>query len=239
MKQKSSALCAKEMFLSLYDAGEFEAGKKIPSEMQMAQCLGVSRMTWRKAVDLLQRDGILVSKHGSGTYLVENPPRIINDLAQLQSISVMIANAGIQERTSDITCTLRPISKEIAQFFETEQDEPFFVIERVRHADLGAICASVSYLPQKYASTLDVNNPPHSLFSYLEQEQGIQIGHALTDLFIPPSGEHLRTLLHLPQGCDAFGFRQSHFDTRGNPILYSIDCLRSDLFRFTIMRTRP
>lgn len=125
MKQKSSALCVKETFLSLYDAGEFEPGNKIPSETQMVQRLGVSRVTWRKAVDLLQRDGILVSKHGSGTYLVETPPRIINDLAQLQSISAIITNAGIQERKSNITCTLRPVSKQISQFFEADANELF------------------------------------------------------------------------------------------------------------------
>ncbi len=48
MKQKSSALRAKEAFLSLYQAGEFAPGSKIPSEVHMAERLGVSRETWRK-----------------------------------------------------------------------------------------------------------------------------------------------------------------------------------------------
>ena len=62
-------LCAKEAFLALYHAGEFLPGHKLPSELQMAQRLGVSRETWRKALGLLRSDGLIVSRHGSGTSL--------------------------------------------------------------------------------------------------------------------------------------------------------------------------
>ena len=50
MRGKSSALRAKEEFLALYHDGAFEAGTKIPSESSMAEMLGVSRETWRKAL---------------------------------------------------------------------------------------------------------------------------------------------------------------------------------------------
>ena len=54
MRGKSSALRAKEEFLALYHDGAFEAGTKIPSESSMAEMLGVSRETWRKALGLLR-----------------------------------------------------------------------------------------------------------------------------------------------------------------------------------------
>ena len=49
MRTKSSALRAKEEFLALYHDGKFEPGTRIPSESSMAEMLGVSRETWRKA----------------------------------------------------------------------------------------------------------------------------------------------------------------------------------------------
>lgn len=60
MRGKSSALRAKEKFLALYHDGAFEAGTKIPSESSMAEMLGVSRETWRKALGLLRGEGVLV-----------------------------------------------------------------------------------------------------------------------------------------------------------------------------------
>lgn len=238
MKQKSSALRAKEAFLSLYQAGEFAPGSKIPSEVHMAERLGVSRETWRKTLDLLRSDGLLVSKHGSGTYLLEKPRRIANDLAQLQSMSKMIAAAGIQEKESEMVCRIDTAPPEVSRFFETPEEEKFFILQRIRHADFGIISASLGYLPQKYTKGLAEHLPP-SLFAYLEETQGLRISRALTELFIPDKADPLRVLLQLPEGCDAFGFRQYHYDSRGNPLLYSLDYLRSDLFHFTILRNRP
>ena len=60
MRGKSSALRAKEEFLALYHDGAFEAGTKIPSESSMAEMLGVSRETWRKALGLLRGEGRLL-----------------------------------------------------------------------------------------------------------------------------------------------------------------------------------
>lgn len=238
MEQKSSALRAKEMFLSLYQAGEFTPGSRIPSEVQMAERLGVSRETWRKALGLLRSDGLLVSKHGSGTYLLERPRRIANDLAQLQSMTKMIAAAGIEEKASEVVCSIGRVPADVTRFFEAPPTEEFFTLRRIRRADCGVISASLSYLPRKYTEELEQHMPP-SIFSYLEEKHGIRISRALTELFIPAADDLMCDFLQLPEGCSAFGFRQYHYDSRGNPLLYSLDYLRSDLFHFTIMRTRP
>lgn len=238
MQQKSSALRAKEAFLALYQAGEFAPGSKLPSEVRMAERLGVSRETWRKALSLLRSDGLLESKHGSGTYLLERPRRIANDLSQLQSMTKMIAAAGIREKDSQVESAVGHAPADVSAFFEAPAEEEFFILQRVRHADCGIISASRSYLPLRYAQHLDGHIPP-SIFSYLEQTYDIRISRARTELFIPPQDDSLRALLQLPTGCEAFGFRQYHYDSRGNPLLYSLDYLRSDLFHFTIMRTRP
>lgn len=239
MKSKSSALCAKEAFLALYQAGEFLPGHKLPSELQMAQRLGVSRETWRKALGLLRSDGLIVSRHGSGTYLLERPRRIFNDLSQLQSMSAMIANAGIEEQKSDISCSIVCAPADVCEFFNAPADQPFFTLQRVRHADVGIISASLGYLPCQYTDLIDPSHPPRSLFAYLEEVRGISISRAFTELFIPSEDDPLRALLQLPAHYEAFGFRQFHYDSRGNPLLYSLDYLRADLFHFTIMRTRP
>ena len=106
MREKSSALRAKEAFMALYHDGKFKPGTKIPSESNMAELLGVSRETWRKALALLRGDGVLYSKHGSGTYLLEQSHRITNDLSQLKSMSRMIEEAGLVEKGSCMTCTV-------------------------------------------------------------------------------------------------------------------------------------
>ncbi len=48
--------------------GKFVAGTAIPSENELAQQFGVSRMTARKSVDLLVAEGYLLRQKGRGTF---------------------------------------------------------------------------------------------------------------------------------------------------------------------------
>ncbi|WP_345575137.1 FadR/GntR family transcriptional regulator [Nonomuraea rosea] len=54
-------------------AGRWASGERLPSEVRLAEELGVGRSTVREAVRLLQRDGWLVVRHGSGTFVADEP----------------------------------------------------------------------------------------------------------------------------------------------------------------------
>ena len=238
MRTKSSALRAKEEFLALYHDGKFEPGTKIPSESSMAEMLGVSRETWRKALNLLRGDGILYSKHGSGTYLMERSHCIANDLSQLKSLSKMIAEAGLVEEGSSMTYTVGAAPDAVSRFYEQPEETEFLILQHIRRTVEDVIVVSLVYLPCKYADKI-TQELPQSLFQFLEETAGIYISHATTELFIPSPDDPMYALLQLKEGQSAFGFKQCHYDSRGNPSLYSIDYLRSDLFHFNITRSRP
>ena len=181
---------------------------------------------------------MLYSKHGSGTYLLEQSHRITNDLSQLKSMSRMIEEAGLVEEGSCMTCTVGAAPEEVCKFFEAPAGTDFLTMQHIRRTVEGVIVVSLGYLPGKYADLMK-EHMPHSLFDFLEETEGIHISHATTALFIPSKTDPMYELLHLADDQSAFGFKQGHYDSRGNPILYSLDYLRSDLFHFTIMRIRP
>ena len=52
-------------------------GDAIPSERQLTADIGVSRLTVRAALDELVREGLLVRRHGSGTFVSE--PKIAQE----------------------------------------------------------------------------------------------------------------------------------------------------------------
>lgn len=56
--------------------GRWQAGEKIPSENELAQSFGVSRVTIREAILRLTSLGLLESKFGGGTYVREFTPGI-------------------------------------------------------------------------------------------------------------------------------------------------------------------
>jgi GntR family transcriptional repressor for pyruvate dehydrogenase complex len=54
-------------------SGRLAAGTRLPPEHAMTEALGVSRTTLREAIAALRREGVLVARQGSGTYVAETP----------------------------------------------------------------------------------------------------------------------------------------------------------------------
>lgn len=55
--------------------GKYTGGQKLPSENQLAQETGYSRQTIRHAISILENEGIIVRRQGSGTYVEQRAPR--------------------------------------------------------------------------------------------------------------------------------------------------------------------
>src|SRR3954462_6299973 len=80
-------------------------GSAIPSERKLSTDLGVSRLTVRAALDQLEREGYLVRRRGSGTFVRE--PKIAQDLT-ITSFSDDMRRRGLRpaSRTLSLTTTL-------------------------------------------------------------------------------------------------------------------------------------
>lgn len=60
---------------------EWNIGDRLPSELELAQSYGVSRVTFRQAMAQLERDGIIQKFQGKGAYVKSNPRCLIQDLS--------------------------------------------------------------------------------------------------------------------------------------------------------------
>src|SRR5262245_55202540 len=56
-------------------SGHLARGARLPPEHVLAPMFGVSRATLREAIAALRREGLLVARQGSGTYVAEPPQR--------------------------------------------------------------------------------------------------------------------------------------------------------------------
>ena len=83
---------------------QLAVGDAIPSERQLSADFGVSRLTVRAALDDLVREGYLVRRHGSGTFVSE--PKIAQELTMTSFTDDMRA-AGCSPRAGRSTCASR------------------------------------------------------------------------------------------------------------------------------------
>src|SRR6266849_6991376 len=93
---------ARERVLDLIE--QLGIGDAIPSERQLCVDLGVSRLTVRAALDDLVREGYLVRKRGSGTFVSQ--PKIAQELT-MTSFSEEMRRRGMRpgSRTLSLTTT--------------------------------------------------------------------------------------------------------------------------------------
>ena len=75
--------------------GALQPGDALPSERDLAIKVDVSRVTVRKAVLQLVQDGVLVQRHGSGTFVAPLPPRVEQSLSELTSFTDDMARRGM------------------------------------------------------------------------------------------------------------------------------------------------
>jgi DNA-binding FadR family transcriptional regulator len=76
-----------ERILADLAAGRLEEGGRLPSEPELARAVGVSRPVVREALSRLRADGVIESRHGSGTYVRRRPSRELLNLAPIGSLA--------------------------------------------------------------------------------------------------------------------------------------------------------
>src|SRR3712207_6143706 len=79
--------------------GRLRGGERLPALRDLAAELGVNHNTLRAAVGKLERDGVLESRHGSGTFVAASAPADDRHAPVVDEVVRLAADAGISPRT--------------------------------------------------------------------------------------------------------------------------------------------
>jgi GntR family transcriptional regulator len=104
----------------------------LPPERDLAEMLGVSRITVRKAIDELADEGLLVRKQGSGTFVTN---RVEKNFAKLTSFSEDMRARGREPRSVWLTKAEGTVTPEESLTLRSSPGTPVFRFHRIRYAD--------------------------------------------------------------------------------------------------------
>lgn len=157
---------------SAVSSGEFTAGERIPTEPELAQMYGVSRITIRRAIDELCQHGVLVKKQGKGTFVCERKvSRKIQHIASFSEsckASGMVPTATVMKRE-----LLESVPPSIADRQEFVGNQILYV-QRIHYADGVPIMIENNYYPYPRYEFLLSEPLEGSLFTVLA-EHGIEV----------------------------------------------------------------
>lgn len=222
----------------MIEKGEIKEGSRLPSEIEFSKSLGVSRATLREALRILEDEGYVKRYHGVGTFITK--PRIIKSgMEELISITKLIEKQGMKPGTKDVVIErVKPTEKE-ANLMNIPADEDIYKVQRVRTADGVPVLYCIDRIPVRYAKK-EFNFNKESLFEYLQEDLGIFIAYAVSDIVpVKAKVKNVYKKLDLKSGSEVLLLlEQLHFDDKNNPIFYSSNYFSPEKFRFYIVRKR-
>ena len=131
--------------------GEIASGDTLPSERDLCDILGASRVTVRRAIEVLIEEGLIVRRQGSGTYVA---PRIEAPNSYLSSFSEDALARGQTTETIWMMKTVATASAEEAATLELPLGSQLVRLGRVRLAGGEPLAIENAIVPARYLPDL-------------------------------------------------------------------------------------
>jgi len=219
-------------------SGELKAGEKLPSEPDLARKLGVSRNSLREAIGLLQKEGLLLKRHGVGTFVTDRYPIIKGGIERLSSIASFIESQGHSARSEVIQFEECVCDGRAGELLELEEGSIVYLLETVKYASEIPVAVCVDVIPRSFVSQIDPERIQGSVFEGLGKHYNIDIRYAECDLIPFKSDEGLSRKLRIDVGTSVLLLEQIHYDVQDRKVLYSKSYMPSGKFTFKLIRRR-
>ncbi|WBO61145.1 histidine utilization repressor [Acidocella sp. MX-AZ03] len=154
-------------------SGIWKVGEKIPSEFELMERLGASRMTVHRALRELSAEGVLLRLQGAGSFVQAPAPR--SPLLEIHDIAEDIARRGHAHRAQVLALEARPAPADIAAEFALRPRARLFYSEILHFEDEIPV-----QLEQRYVS-------PGFAPDYLAQDFTRQTPNRYLQTISPPS----------------------------------------------------
>lgn len=219
--------------------GEYQANEQIPFEKDLCIAYDSSKMTVKKALDILVTEGLIIKRRGSGTFVKDISPR------EMERLSVANQFRGTTALNPDRTVLSKilnfsviPCPKDVQSKLNLSDDSFVYDVYRVRYIDGKPTVMEKMYMPIDLIPGLKAPSIEHSIYEYIEEELHLvlQSGHRnistrkVTDF----EAEHLG----LEKGDPVAVAEQIGYLDTGAAFEYSISVHRYDDFSINVVLTR-
>jgi len=226
----------REQVLALIE--DLEMGAAIPSERQLSADLGVSRLTVRAALDDLVRDGHLVRRRGSGTFVSE--PKIAQELT-MTSFTEDMRRRGMKPASKTLSLDVVPAGAQLGRFLHVSPSEPVVVVKRLRLADQETMAIETLHVRETLVPGLTGGElEKHSFYELLRERYGTVIAGGVQTIEPTVTNAEESEALGVPLHSPAFQFERFTRDGEGNVVEFVHSIYRGDRYRIvTDLSTQP
>lgn len=221
------------------ESGEYQVGDLIPDEITMGRRFGCSRMTVKKAYDILVNEGYIYRRQGQGSFVLSHSLKNEKKI-EIQERDLTGFSRGTQGEGQAKLLRFQLIfaNEEIAQHLKIRVNDPVYDILRVRLLKDRPYVIEQTYMPPALIPGVTEEILNGSLYTYIEETLGLRIGAAQKTTWADKSNEIDQQELWLKETEPVLVIEQVAFLDNAVPFEYSISRHHYDLFRFSVYSVR-
>ncbi len=213
-------------------SGAWEPGRQIPTEPELSNLYGASRITIRQALANLSQEGLISRQRGRGSFVRD--ARIIARPSRLTSFTAEMRAKGVVTSSRVLSFEVAPADDAVAARLGLPLASSTLRLERLRFGDGEPIGVQTSTLPAApFLGLLDVDFSKMSLYVELERRYGVVIDDAHETFIATIHEGGAAALLGVPHPAPGFIVERVGL-SRGRPIEYTRSLMRGDRYQVQI-----
>jgi DNA-binding GntR family transcriptional regulator len=205
----------------------------LPAESQLLKLYKVSRITVRKAMEDLEREGIIVKKQGKGTFVKEK--KILYDANSIGSLTQRLSKQNHSLQTKTIEFEIISTEHYVKDLLHCDT---LLCVKRFRVLDGIPFALMLNYIDIQKAPNLQKNFKIQSLYTFLKQEYGIEFYKAEETVEARACTKQEAKKLEIKEDAPLLSLHRLSYDKNNKPIEFSDIVIKSDMYKHKIILSR-
>jgi GntR family transcriptional regulator len=212
--------------------GKLTPGMRLDNQRALARAFGVTLMTLRQALELLERENLIARRHGLGTFVAA--PSIDYDILQLRRFAGDLSAQGEHVTTRVLGSRIAAGDRRVSDALGLRPRGRVVAIDRLRLVDGHPMSLQRSFLPPALGEpVLQADLAVTPLIQVLEFKLGVTIERARETVSAVRLGRREARELGCLAGVPAFESERISYDAAGAPVVFDRVYIPGDRFRIT------
>jgi len=220
----------KNYIKSNIDQGKFTTGMQLPSEAELQNMYNMSRVTVRRAIDELVKDGYLIKSQGKGTFV--NRADLFKNAKDVRSFTKI---CEMQGKTTDSIVLVNELvegTDSQCKFLNLPIGSKVVMLKRIRRVDGKPMMLETNFLHPAYKGLLECDLTKSLYDVLITKFDTVPERKGLNELAIVYAKGEVAMFLQVPDGQPLISNHIDVFDAAGKPLHQVVEYVVADMAEY-------
>lgn len=236
-KYEEIALILKERI----NASVYQPGTLLPNQTDLVKEFNVSRMTIKKAIELLAIEGLVYSQRGFGTKVLDHSfwDKDTSPATEYAGLSKQMMERHKELKSKVIFFEVEFPNEMIQKRLLISKHQPVYKIIRLRILENQPFILEHTYMPCDLVANLTIDIIQHSIYQYVQEELNLRFGGAYRNIQADKSDHYDQEYLNCDATDPVLEVEQVVYLSDGRPLEYSRSRNRYDQRSYSVLNVEP